>query len=120
MPKDPIIMVVSALAMHLPRAFEVAVGELEILRHHAEVGVFSAQNMAGLAQHLRNPDIRSHVARAVIAGKQQLQLFAGLPGFPFTHHPAQLGGFDAAADPGFKDQIHHAADPPAFVLGQSR
>ncbi len=106
--------------MHLPRAFEVAVGKFEILRHHAESGVFSAQNVPGLPQHFRNPDIRSHVARAVISGKQQLQFFAGLPGFAFAHHPAQLGGFDAAADPGFEHQIHHAADPPALVVGQSR
>ena len=106
--------------MHLPRAFEIAVGELEVLRHHAEGGIFRAQNVTGLAQHFRHSHIRTHVAGAVVAGKQQLQLFAGLPGFAFAHHPAQLGGFDAAADPGFQHQIHHAADPPALVLGQSR
>ena len=106
--------------MHLPRALEVAVGELEILRHHAEGGVFRAQNVTGLPQHFRNPYVGAHVARAVISGKQQLQFFAGLPGFAFAHHPTQLGGFDAAADPGFEDQIHHAADPPALVLGHSR
>ena len=92
----------------------------EILRHHAEGDVFRAQNMADLAQHFRNAHIGAHIARAVVSGKEQLQFFAGLPGFALAHHPAQLGGLDAAADPRFKHQIHHAADPPALLVGQSR
>src|SRR5579863_2469364 len=68
--------------------------------------------MANLAQHLFHAYVRSHIPRAVITGEQELELFAGLPGLIATQHPSRLGAFDVSADPGFQNEIHHAAVPP--------
>src|SRR5215472_13464108 len=54
------------------RAFEVSLGELEVLTHHAEVDSLRAKDMTNLADHLLYAYVRSHVARAVISGEEQL------------------------------------------------
>ena len=142
MPSEPIIIVVSALAnlllniepsqattpwclghfvrqewrenirqVNLRVSSKVPVRAFEILRHHAEVNALGAQNVPHLAQHFLDAHVGTRVAGAVVAGKQQLQLFAGLPRLASPSiHPAFA--FDDAADPGFQDKVHHAAEPP--------
>jgi len=73
--------------MNLARVFEVAVGQPEILAHHAEINIVCAENMAKLANHLFYPRIRSHVARAVISGEEEFKFFPGLPAFTFAQNP---------------------------------
>src|SRR5215471_1802913 len=58
--------------VHLSGAFEVSLGELEVLTHHAEVDALCAKNVANLADHLLHAHVRPHVARAVISGEEQL------------------------------------------------
>ena len=60
--------------MHLPRVAEISAREIEILRHHAEREIFVAQNAPHLPQHFLHAHIRAGVARAVVAGEEQLQL----------------------------------------------
>ncbi len=43
-----------------------------------------------LPQHLLDPHIRPRVARTVVSGEQQLQLFARLPGLALAQHPLEL------------------------------
>ena len=57
--------------MYLVRTVKIAFTKFEILRHHAEGCVFWTENVPGLAQHFRHPNIGPHVARSVISGKQQ-------------------------------------------------
>ncbi len=58
--------------INLARAFEVALGAFEALRHDAEIDVLRAKHMPNLAQHLLNAHIAAGVARAVVARKEQL------------------------------------------------
>jgi hypothetical protein len=80
-------------------AREVAFGAIEILRHDAEIDVFRAEDMADLPEHLVDANIGAGVARAVVAGEEKFEFFAGLPAGPATHHPLQAGDFDEQADP---------------------
>ena len=105
--------------VYLLGAVKVFVAEHEVLAHDAEGDFFVAENVADLAQHLLNAYVRSHIACAVVAGEKQFQLLSRLPGLPCPEHPAEFRAFDAARNPGFEDQVHHAADPPACV-GQLR
>ena len=98
--------------MDLPGAFEISFGEIEVLAHHAELDALGAQDVPNLAKHLLHAHIRSHVAGAVVSGKEEFQLFPGLPWFIATEHPPGLGALDVGTDPRFQDCIHHAALPP--------
>ena len=69
--------------------------------------------MADLAQHFVDANVGTHIARAVVSGEEQFQFFAGLPGLVSAQHPSRFGAFDVAADPGFQNEVHHAALPPA-------
>ena len=71
-----------------------------------------------VGDHQLKPDIGTGIASAVIPGKQQLQLLSRLPGIPSSQHPSDFRGLDQPADPGLKDKIHHAAEPPR-AAGQS-
>ncbi len=46
---------------------------------------------------------------------RQFEFFARLPAFASAQHPGGFRAFDIAADPGFENKIHHAADPPTFA-----
>ena len=101
---------------HLRRAFEISTRTVEIKRHHAEVDVLRPQNPADLPQHLLHSHIRSRVARPVVTRKQQLQFLARLPRLALAHHPLNFLALDNARYPRFQNEVHHAAEPPAFVL----
>src|SRR5262249_53390200 len=76
---------------NLTRAFEVALRAVETLRHHAEVHMLCAENVADLADHFVDAHVRAGVARAVVAGKQQLEFFARTPLSAAAEHPLQAG-----------------------------
>src|SRR6266496_2580252 len=99
--------------VHLARVFEVAVCKLKALAHDAEVHVVRAEHVTQLANHFFNTRVRSHIARAVVSGKQELQFLARRPAFALAQHPCGLFVLDDRADPGLQHEIHHAADPPA-------
>src|ERR1051326_5654840 len=98
--------------VNLPGAFEIARGEIECLAHDTEVDALRAQNVADLSEHLVDAHVGTHVPRAVVAGKQQLEFFPGLPGLVPAQHPSRLGALDVAAHPRFQNEVHHAAVPP--------
>jgi hypothetical protein len=100
--------------VYLARILEIAARPIEILRHHAEVDAISAQYVTQLTQHFGNAHVRAGVTRAVVSRKQKLQLFAGFPTLAFAKHPAGFRSLDDAGDPRLQNEIHHAADPPAF------
>ena len=102
--------------MNLTRAFEVAFGALEILRHDAEIDVLRAKNMADLPQHFLNAHIATGIARAVIARKEELQLFAGRPALAEAEHPAEARDFNQGADPSDEEEIGHARILPAATF----
>ena len=54
-----------------------------------------AENVANLAKHFVNAHIGAGVARAVVAGEEQFEFFAGLPALAAAEHPLQAGEFDA-------------------------
>ena len=83
----------------LTAAFEVAFGAVEILRHHAEFDISRAEHVAHLAEHFLHAHVAAGVARAVVARKEQLQLFARGPALAETEHPAEAPEFDQRADP---------------------
>src|SRR5215469_3797941 len=103
--------------MNLSGAFEVPFRELEDLAHYAEVDALRAQNMPDLPDHFLDANIRTHVPRAVVSGKQKFQLFTWLPRLVAAKHPAHLGALDIRADPRFQHKVHHAAVPPR-IAGQ--
>src|SRR5712671_2757361 len=80
--------------MHLIRALEIPLGELEVLAHDTEVHALGAQNVTNLPQHFIDSHVGPHVARAVVSSEQKLQLFARLPRLPCSEHPACPGPFD--------------------------
>src|SRR5215469_1522971 len=98
--------------MNLLGAFKVSLGELEVLAHHAEFNPVSTENMANLAEHLLDPYVGAHVARAVVAGEQKFQLFACPPRWVPAQHPSGFRPLDVRAHPGLKNEVHHAAVPP--------
>src|SRR5581483_5994992 len=77
-----------------------------------EIHPLGAEDVANLAQHLLNPNVRAHVASTVVSRKEKLQLFSGLPGPVATKHPSGFGALDVRTDPCFQDKIHHAEAPP--------
>src|SRR5258708_37293837 len=96
-------------------AGKVSATQIEILRHGAELDFVRSQNMPQLAQSFFGADIRTGVARAIVASEQQLEFLARLPTFSLAEDPACLGALDIGADPGFEDEIHHATEPPTFA-----
>ena len=50
--------------------FEIPFGAVEILRHHAEVDVFRAENVTDLTQHFVDAHVRACIARTVVASKK--------------------------------------------------
>ena len=99
--------------INLPGTFEVALGAVETLRHHAEVNVIGAQNMANLAQHLLDANVAARVARPIVARKQQLEFFARSPALAKTQHPADAPDLDQCANPGDEQKIRHEPAPLA-------
>src|SRR6476660_1715672 len=85
---------------NLAGALEVAFGAVEAVRHHAEIHVFSAEQVADLAQHFVDANIGAGVARAVIAGEEESEFFTGRPLFAASQHPLQAGELDENTDPG--------------------
>ena len=92
---------------NLLRAFEIALGALEILRHDAEIDVFRAEYVANLTKHFVDAHVGTGVARTVVACEEQFKSFAGLPARAAAHHPFQAGYFDEKADPGDEKKISH-------------
>jgi hypothetical protein len=64
--------------------------------------------MLNLPQNFVNAHVRSGVPGAIVARKQQLQFFAGLPRSASAQHPLQSCGFNQTADPGFEQKVSHA------------
>src|SRR5690348_3363076 len=85
--------------VNLSRALEISFREVKVLTHDAEVDALSPQNVADLPQHFFHAHIRSHVAGAVVSGKEKFQFLARLPSLVAAHHPADFGSLDVAADP---------------------
>src|SRR4029077_791261 len=101
----------------LARALEIALAAVEILAHHAEIDVASAQDVAHLAQHFLHANVGAGVARAVVAGKEQAEFFAGLPAATEAKGPAEAPDFDQRTDPSDEKEIGHARALPAIVFG---
>src|SRR5580704_9372346 len=99
--------------MHLPRAVKISLGQLEILRHHAEVGILRPKHMPDLPDHFVYPHIASGISRAVVARKQQLQFFPGSPALPQPKNPAESPDFNQRADPRHQQKVGHARALPA-------
>ena len=99
--------------MNLPRALEVALRAVETLRHHAEIDVICAENVPHLPQHFLHANIGAGVARAVVAGKQQLQFLARRPALAQAEHPAEAPNLDQRADPRDQKKVGHARALPA-------
>ncbi len=72
--------------------------------------------MAHLAQHFLHANIGAGVARAVVAGEEQPQFFAGFPAMAESKHPADAPDFDQRADPRDEEKIGHARALPATVF----
>ncbi len=58
--------------INLLRAVEISLGAVETLRHHAELDVACAKNVANLPQCFLHSNVTARVARAVVARKQKL------------------------------------------------
>ena len=101
--------------MHLSRAVEIALGTLEILGHHAEVDIFRAENMTDLAQRFLHANVAAGIARAVVAGKEQLELFAGRPALADAELPREAAQLDHGAHPRDEQEIGHAPAPVALT-----
>src|SRR5258708_10529940 len=99
--------------MNLARALEVVFGALEALRHHAEINMLRAENMPNLPQHLLHAHIAAGIARAVVAGEEQLQLFARGPALAESQHPAEARDLDQRTDPRDEKEVRHARALPA-------
>src|SRR5580692_1038917 len=99
--------------MHLPRAVKISLGQLEILRHHAEVGILRAQHMPDLPDHFVHTHIASGIPRTVVTGKQQFQFFARSPTLPQPKDPAESSDFNQRADPRHQQEVRHARALPA-------
>ena len=97
--------------MHLLRPLEVTACAVEVLRHHAERDILSAEHMANLTDHLLHAHIGAGIARPVVARKEQLQLFARSPTAAETEHPADAPNLDQSADAGHEEKIGHARAP---------
>src|SRR5215467_3344928 len=94
--------------MHLSCAFEVSFGTVKALCHHAEVDMLRAQHVPHLPQHFLHAHIASRVARPVVPGKEQLQLFARAPTLAESEHPTKAADFDQRTDPRDKKKVRHA------------
>jgi hypothetical protein len=97
---------------NLGRILKISARAIEVEGHGGKVDLFWAQDVADLAQHFFDAHIGSHIARAVIPGKEQLQFFSRLPRLSASQHPSGLGALDVARDPRFENEVHHAAVPP--------
>src|SRR5262249_61837692 len=97
---------------NLTRAFEVALRAVETLRHHAEVHMLCAENVADLADHFVDAHVRAGVARAVVAGKQQLEFFARTPLSAAAEHPLQAVKLRKPADPSDEEEIERSGAEP--------
>src|SRR5712692_10973005 len=75
----------------LPRALEIAIGPVEVLRHHAEIDLIRTQHVPYLPQHFLNAHVAAGIARAVIAGEEQLQFFGRRPALSEPQHPTEPG-----------------------------
>src|SRR5216684_1414510 len=102
--------------VNLARAFEVAFGALEVLRHYAEIDMLGAKNMPNLPQHLLDAHIAAGIARAVITRKEQLKFFTWRPALAKTHHPAKAPDLDQRADPCDEKKVGHAPILPATAV----
>src|SRR5712664_54891 len=102
--------------VNLARAFEVAFGTLEVLRHYAEIDMLGAKNMPNLPQHLLHAHVAAGVARAVVARKQQLEFFTWGPALAETHHPAEARDLNQRADPCDEKNVGHAPILPATAI----
>jgi hypothetical protein len=100
----------------LARALEVALGAIEALRHDAEVDILRADDVADLADHLVDAYVGTGVARAIVAGEEEFEFFAGSPSFADSQHPSQAGEFDQHADPGDEEKVGHAREAPLTVV----
>ncbi len=87
---------------------EITRGAVKTLRHHAEVGIFRAENMAHLPQHFIYADVGPSVPGAVVTCKEKPQFFARLPAGAAAEHPFQTREFDERADPHHEKKIGHA------------
>src|SRR5205814_9978528 len=105
--------------MDLLAAFEISVGEFEVLAHYAELNVVRSQNVAQLAHDFLRTHVGAGVAGAVVPGKKQLELFARLPALASAKNPRCLGALDVSAHPGLENRVPHAAEPPTSD-GQGR
>ena len=90
---------VNVWEINLPRAFEIALRAVEVLRHHAEIDMIRAENVPDLPQHLLHAHVAAGVARSVVTRKQQFQFFARSPALAKAQHPAEAGDLDQRADP---------------------
>src|SRR6266849_8378221 len=102
--------------VNLARAFEVAFGALEVLRHYAEIDMLSAKNMPNLPQHLLHAHVAAGVARAVVARKQQLEFLTWRPALAETHHPSEARDLNQRADPRDQKKVRHAPILPATAV----
>ena len=100
--------------MDLLAAFEISVGEFEVVAHYAELNVVRSQNVAQLAHGFFWTHVRTGIAGPVVAGKKQLEFFARLPALASAKNPRCLGALDVSAHPGLENRVHHAAEPPTF------
>src|SRR5579885_600202 len=58
--------------VNLSGAFEVSFRILKHLAHYTEIHPLGAEDVANLAQHLLNPNVRAHVASTVVSRKEKL------------------------------------------------
>src|SRR3954453_8219379 len=101
--------------MDLMSPSKISASQIEVLAHHTELDIVSAQNVAELSHSFLWAYIRTSVAGAVVSRQQQLEFLAWLPAFAFAQDPCGFGALYVAADPSLKNVVHHAADPPTFA-----
>ena len=97
-------------------SFEIALGAIETLRHHAKIGILGAEDVAHLPQHFVHPNIGASIPRAIVACEEQTQLFTRLPSGATAEHPFQAGEFDQRADPYHEKKIGHVPTLPVALF----
>ncbi len=100
----------------LARAVKITAAAVEVLRHHAEINVAGAEDVANLAKHFLYAHIGAGIARAVVSGEEQAEFIAGFPALTKAEHPADAPDFDQRADPSDQKEVGHARAPPATIF----
>src|SRR4029077_2848457 len=101
---------------NLFRSFEITLGAIETLCHHAELSVRGAEDVAHLPQHFVHANIGTSISRAVVASKEQTQLFSRLPARATTEHPFQARQLNQRANPHHEKKIGHVPTLPVALF----